>query len=439
MNLKDADELADRAVSLMGRSETEALHSLQDVVRHFPDIDRFQFRLAMAQQQIGHEDAARESFLKAITLNPDYGIFHHRFMESLARLPTTRDATAYYSGLGGHAKLPADLQRHFCLSLLAQGKAPESVYPEFPDMFGRKCRGISAVGDHVVPQGIVEIDMRNDGFRLSARGETFSRWILAERLLHYVPYLDQLAQSASSQGKAWLALDDVPAVLDRPVLAQSGYDPKHILIPDSIFLATNAYEHLRRQIASDWLPVEQRIGKAYWRGALTGLAGDLEGVLNLPRVRLPRLSLNNAQLDAKVTDTSQFDGLYPGLRHQLYVDGLLGERAPEIENVRYQVLIDVDGNSNAWSGLFLKLLAGGAIVKLMTPFRQWYYGNLRENEHYVPIHDLETELDPAVSTLLADEDKIQQMTRATQALVGAMTCDSEFPVFARGFEAALWK
>ncbi len=54
----------------------------------------------------------------------------------------------------------------------------------------------------------------------------------------------------------------------------------------------------------------------------------------------------------------------------------------------FKYLIDVDGNSNAWSSLFLKLLSGSVVLKVESEggYKQWYYDRLIPWQHYVPVN-----------------------------------------------------
>ncbi|MEP9390169.1 glycosyl transferase family 90 [Mesorhizobium sp. KR9-304] len=49
--------------------------------------------------------------------------------------------------------------------------------------------------------------------------------------------------------------------------------------------------------------------------------------------------------------------------------------------------IDIDGNTNAWTNLFTRLLAGCCVIKIASPFgyRQWYYDALTPWQHFVPV------------------------------------------------------
>ena len=52
---------------------------------------------------------------------------------------------------------------------------------------------------------------------------------------------------------------------------------------------------------------------------------------------------------------------------------------------KFKYHLDIDGNSNAWSGLFSKLLSGGLVFKIDSEYSQWYYDRLLPWKHYIPI------------------------------------------------------
>src|SRR5262249_31936006 len=60
---------------------------------------------------------------------------------------------------------------------------------------------------------------------------------------------------------------------------------------------------------------------------------------------------------------------------------------PQIEMQRHadcRYLIDIDGVANAWS-FFEKLLLGACVLKVGSPFEQWFYDELAEWQHFIPV------------------------------------------------------
>jgi hypothetical protein len=251
-----------------------------------------------------------------------------------------------------------------------------------------------------------------------------------------VPYFDRLAKEQPGQDSVLIALDDLPPEGDEPVLCFSGCKDNHLLIPDALFLESNGYRQLREAIEARWVPWDARAKRAYWRGALTGVAWEEQQVFDLPRIQLAKLAQTTPNLDARITDLQQFASIWPELSTKLESQGLLGPRDPEIANVQNQILIDVDGNSNAWSGFFLKLLCGSPTIKLMSHHRQWYYKRLTKGVHFIPISDLETALPQSIDWLLAHPLQAEAMGKAARQLALSMTPDSEFGSFQEAFDQA---
>jgi hypothetical protein len=74
-------------------------------------------------------------------------------------------------------------------------------------------------------------------------------------------------------------------------------------------------------------------------------------------------------------------------RRRLEQAGIIGGRIDPRTWLVRKFAIDIDGNSNAWSNLFTRLLAGCCVIKVASPlgYRQWYYGSLRPWQHFVPV------------------------------------------------------
>ena len=76
--------------------------------------------------------------------------------------------------------------------------------------------------------------------------------------------------------------------------------------------------------------------------------------------------------------------------------------------------IDIDGASNAWRSLFLKLLSGSPVVKVESAwgFRQWYYDRLVPWVNYVPVRSDLADFIEAVEWIKAHDDEAQKIGQA---------------------------
>jgi hypothetical protein len=177
-----------------------------------------------------------------------------------------------------------------------------------------------------------------------------------------------------------------------PVLPSSTFcsdDRRVTLIPDLTFWHQRGYFYDREQVRKLKLRWSDRTPVAFWRGSSTGPHSiSAETFPKLPRFRLCSLSLTRLRglLDARFTAIVQDDDEADAERLRQLAQSLniLAPRVLQEEFARYRYLIDIDGNTNSWS-LLLKLAMGSCILKVQSPYRQWYYGDLRPWKHYVPI------------------------------------------------------
>ncbi len=174
-------------------------------------------------------------------------------------------------------------------------------------------------------------------------------------------------------------------------------DPKHslaygrertghenvVLFPDTYYSGANGYEALYKHALRmpEW---GQRKAEVIWRGSVTG-SGDYREPLDIPRVRLVRTCRDLPNVDAAMVgihETMRFP--YEPLSTYLKQERLLGDWWSMSRFSEYRWAIDIDGHANAW-GLLEKLILGCCVLKVESPYEQWYYPRLHAWEHYVPV------------------------------------------------------
>jgi Glycosyl transferase family 90 len=162
------------------------------------------------------------------------------------------------------------------------------------------------------------------------------------------------------------------------------------LVPDTYFFLSQGYRSLREAAAGKLLPPwEERKGIVFWRGSATnnGTALDgspIESITQIPRVVLCRLLREIPSTDAAITAPWGFR-----FNANECVQYLTNERIfrPPLNihhHANYRYGIDIDGVASAW-GFFEKLLLGLCILKVESPFEQWYYEQISEWRHFVPV------------------------------------------------------
>lgn len=427
------DVVADEAIRLIDTGNAAAaVNVMEDVVRLHPGIDRFHYRLGLAYGGVGDKDRAAREIGTAIRLHPQFPLFHHGLIRLLAADGIERLIDAY-GGADRVFALPLDLQI-FAIRTLVQARGCLEPVGPLSRAFGERCGGIEVVPEHL-GQGVVRITCADNRFFLHIPESVGANWLRVDRLMDYRVYLDRLALVEQPEARSVLfAVDDAPPDdTAQPVMCFSSNRPDDALVPDCAFVASNAYAYFHALAETHRLTWAMRLPAAYWRGVLTGVAGNFEQVLDLPRVRLSRL--RHPWLNAAITDTSQYRHLEPELSRRLAVEGCLGAREEQVENFRYRYLIDIDGNTNSWAGLFVKMIAGGCILKVSSPFRQWFYDRLRPGVEYVPVDDPEEDILRRLEQSLRVDEKSQQMGESAQKLASSMTLDSEFSSFLTGWRS----
>jgi hypothetical protein len=229
--------------------------------------------------------------------------------------------------------------------------------------------------------------------------------------------------------------------VDRPSLGfgKRGALPAMRLVPDPYFHGSNGFEKLRRLvIGGELAPWRKRERMLFWRGTATGQLGE-GGYQELPRVRLASICRGQRRTDVKICNVP--DQVRP--RHdpaavaaELRRAELMGDRVPMSEFARRRYTVDIDGNANAW-GLFEKMLLGLCILKVETPWSQWFYDRIVPWEHYVPIRADLSDLPALIEWCLAHDTEASAIAEQAQRLALAMTFEAEMALGAAAAAAVL--
>ena len=134
---------------------------------------------------------------------------------------------------------------------------------------------------------------------------------------------------------------------------------------------------------------EQRKEIVFWRGSATnnGTALDgssIESIEQIPRVVLCRLLRDMPSTDAAIMAPWGFEFPAEEMVQYLTNEGIFRPSLNMQRQANYRHLIDIDGVASPW-GFFEKLLLGVCVLKVGSPFEQWFYQQLREWRHFVPV------------------------------------------------------
>jgi len=288
-------------------------------------------------------------------------------------------------------------------------------------------------------------------------------WANSEQLLgrwvDTYPLFDAfMTSSHRTDGSVDLNLSDIGV---RPGLTFSDYRPGYYLIPDPDYMSQERYTAYKAYLCANPMPWDDRLPVAFWRGATTGMgkrafwrgsipdteprsvAGEarpdpLSRWRGAPRIRVCQISrANPGIIDAGITDVVEI--VDPTFRAGLESLDLLRPHVPSHSFQKYRYQIDIDGHSNAWSGLFRKLLTGSPVLKVASGagFRQWYYDRLRPWANYIPVAEDMGDLVEKVVWLRAHDEVARRIGEAGRDLAEALTGEQEILAAASVFAVAM--
>jgi hypothetical protein len=280
---------------------------------------------------------------------------------------------------------------------------------------GHSGRGGKAgvVGCRIAP-GVVAFELKSALFESQGFLSLVSRWLFA------VPMVVGAARR-TGVGAERIRLDLADGA-NGPGLGFCARAPDVTLIPDPDFLRLRGYQSLRDHLAANPVPWAARRPVGLWRGSTNGRKGKGDW-RTLPRVTLCRFMQgpDSALFDVGITNVGLPAG-DPG-HEGLAASGLM--RPPvdvrHFQDFRYQ--IDIDGFTNAWSGLFQKLLTGSAVLKVASSdgWRQWYYDRLVPWTNFVPVESDLGDLVEKLRWLIAHDEAAARIGQAGRELAESLT------------------
>ena len=252
--------------------------------------------------------------------------------------------------------------------------------------------------------------------------------VMADRLIPILP----LIAAIHRDGNVRISLGDCGIM---PGAAFCDFRPDYLLIPDADFLATHGYEGSRRTYAQKNTPWSYRKRVAFWRGSSTGHAPD-GNWRSLPRVKLCEIARPHRELfDVGINQITQFGD--PNIAEQMESEGIRADTVPDNRFDEFRYHIDIDGNTNAWSALFRKMLSGSPVLKVASPmgYRQWYYDRLIPWMNFVPIAADLSDLVDKVRWLMKHEDHAICIGNAGRELALSLDYDGEIRQAAKMIDA----
>ncbi len=210
-----------------------------------------------------------------------------------------------------------------------------------------------------------------------------------------------------------------------PGLAFCGNAPEHILMPDFAFLQSHGYETARQHFARNQPKWKERSVRVFWRGS--SLGQKHHSILEMPRARLCRLAQKMGEEWGDIGLVGIFH-ISAADAEELRRQSWVKPKVPWQKLSSYRFHIDIDGHASSYTGLFLKLLSGGLVLKVQSPERcvQWYYDRLVPGVNFVPVRSDFSDLVDIVSYYRENAPLAEEIGRRGRQLALALTHEKEF-------------
>ena len=202
-------------------------------------------------------------------------------------------------------------------------------------------------------------------------------------------------------------LKDTFPVFEYPVFSFGRHknDPFVQLLPDAEFVSTSGYSVLRSEIEDSDCPWDEKLPKLYWRGSKHGF---------------PYRQYDPKQLRSQRELLLDWSAL-----HNDVCDASLSKHSSKAEQLRYKFLLDIDGEVNAWSGYFWKLLSNSVVFKVNSHYEQWYYHRLKPWTQYIPVAADLSDLKEKVNWALENDEACCKIAQAGRQFALQMTFENE--------------
>lgn len=208
------------------------------------------------------------------------------------------------------------------------------------------------------------------------------------------------------------------------------------LVPDVYYIDQFGFRGLHDAV-SDAPRWALRSDVVAWRGSVTG-TGPYHAADEIPRLRLARSCRDIAGTDVKIIGVHEtMASIFPPERiaDVIATHRLAGECWRQTDFGRYKFVIDIDGHANAW-GFLEKLILGCCVIKIGSPYEQWYYRRLRPWVHYVPARADLSDLAEVIAWCRDNDAQCAWIGRNAARLAQTLTAEADLPHSCRAFMAA---
>lgn len=172
-------------------------------------------------------------------------------------------------------------------------------------------------------------------------------------------------------------------------------DSSAVCFPDIYYILQKGYIKLLNEIDNNLIKWKNKINKSIYRGNNNNgyIYNFINNINKIPRQYLYEKFKNNKLIDLNNNKLSKFD------------------------QMKYKYILDVDGYTNSWEGTVWKLYSGSVVIKQKSIWKQWYYDELKEWVHYVPINNDFSNLEIIINWCIDNDTICKQIAENSRKFV----------------------
>jgi len=163
-----------------------------------------------------------------------------------------------------------------------------------------------------------------------------------------------------------------------------------IPIVDYQYLEYSGYNENIDIINNNFVNYNKKINKCVWRGKIQGNNYNFFNNNNNTHPRQYFVDLYNNNKFKNVDYSTEFMSIK--------------------DQLKYKYMLDIDGYASTWAATVWKLYSGSVLLKQKSVWKQWYYDELIEYVHYVPIANDFSDLNEQIQWCIDNDDKCQQIS-----------------------------
>jgi len=177
-------------------------------------------------------------------------------------------------------------------------------------------------------------------------------------------------------------------------------DTKNFLIPDPFYTCREQHTKQFKEIDIANIKWKDKINMCIWRGTLSyGYSTNF---------------FNNSNED-NLNQRMYFDKMY---REGKFIKVNFEKVFTSItEQIKFKYILDIDGYTNTWDANVWKLYSGSLLLKVKSTWKQWYYDELKEWVHYVPIENDFSNLNEMIEWCEQNENKCLEIIKNAKRFV----------------------